>query len=64
MNFLYGRFGIKVSDNNTKIVNQLEEIKLLALKDLNTKPIKVINDNISIISYENTKPRYDLLYRY
>lgn len=61
MNSLYGRFGIKVFDNNTKVVNDKEAESLLADKNLNTLPVKVVTDELSILSYENTKARKDLL---
>ena len=61
MNSLYGRFGIKVYDNQTKLVDDKEANTLLANEYLNTLPLKVVSDKLSVITYENSKARKDLL---
>lgn len=61
MNSLYGRFGIKVYDNNTKILNREEELKVILDNDLQKNFIQVLTDDLSMITYKNNKIRKDLL---
>lgn len=62
MNSLYGRFGIKVYDNNTKILNGVDVEKLINNDSIDILDLNYLNNTDSVmINYIDNNARYDIL---